>query len=56
MIPSPPFRGEREGHAPKAWEGEMGAGERSGISYLTLPSPPPEAEREHLVADREIIR
>ncbi len=22
--PSPPFRGEREGPAPKAWEGEVG--------------------------------
>jgi len=33
--PSPPFRGEREGPAPKAWEGEVGAGERSGIPHLT---------------------
>src|SRR5688500_10960894 len=24
VFPSPPFRGEREGPAPKAWEGEVG--------------------------------
>jgi len=39
-FPSPPFRGEREGPAPKAWEGEVGAAngvvvERSGIPHLT---------------------
>jgi hypothetical protein len=34
-FPSPPFRGEREGPAPKAWEGEVGAGRRSGIPDLT---------------------
>ena len=33
--PSPPFRGEREGPAPKAWEGEVGIGKRSGIPHLT---------------------
>ena len=33
--PSPPFRGEREGPAPKAWEGEVGVGERPGIPHLT---------------------
>src|SRR5437016_3194025 len=33
--PSPPFRGEREGPAPKAWEGEVGSGKRSGIPHLT---------------------
>jgi cytochrome c oxidase assembly protein subunit 15 len=33
--PSPPFRGEREEPAPKAWEGEVGHRERSGIPYLT---------------------
>src|SRR5207253_10075526 len=33
--PSPPFRGEREGPAPKAREGEVGAGKRSGILHLT---------------------
>jgi adenosylcobinamide kinase/adenosylcobinamide-phosphate guanylyltransferase len=38
--PSLPFRGEREGPAPKAWEGEVGAptsitGKRSGILHLT---------------------
>src|SRR5436853_4696927 len=25
-LPSPPFRGEREGPAPEAWEGEVGGG------------------------------
>src|SRR5229473_2665329 len=35
ILPSPPFRGEREGPAPKAWEGEVGIGERSGIPHLT---------------------
>ncbi|HVB15623.1 MAG TPA: cobalamin biosynthesis protein CobW [Stellaceae bacterium] len=43
--PSPPFRGEREGPAPKAWEGEVGIGERSGIPTSPQPSPPPGAER-----------
>jgi cytochrome c oxidase assembly protein subunit 15 len=33
--PSPPFRAEREGPAPKAWEGEVGHRERSGIPHLT---------------------
>ena len=33
--PSPPFRGEREGPAPQAREGEVGVGERSGIPHLT---------------------
>src|SRR5579863_7786352 len=33
--PSPPFRGEREGPIAKRWEGEVGAGERSGIPHLT---------------------
>src|SRR5712671_1826754 len=33
--PSPPFRGEREGPAPKAWEGEVGTCRRSGIPHLT---------------------
>jgi len=45
-FPSPPFRGEREGPSAKRWEGEVGIGERSGIPHLTLPSPPPRAERE----------
>jgi adenosylcobinamide kinase / adenosylcobinamide-phosphate guanylyltransferase len=35
ISPSPPFRGEREGPAPKAWEGEVGIGKRSGIRPLT---------------------
>ena len=34
-LPSPPFRGEREGPAPEAREGEVGIGERSGIPHLT---------------------
>ena len=34
-LPSPPFRGEREGPAPQAWEGEVGRGRRSGIPHLT---------------------
>ena len=34
-FPSPPFRGEREGPIAKRWEGEVGAGERSGIPHLT---------------------
>ena len=33
--PSPPFRGERERPAPKAWEGEVGVAGRSGIPHLT---------------------
>jgi hypothetical protein len=33
--PSPPFGGQREGPAPQAWEGEVGAGQRSGIPHLT---------------------
>ncbi len=43
FIPSPPFRGEREGPNPKDWEGEVG---RRRFPHLTLPSPPPRAERE----------
>src|SRR5438874_12852076 len=34
-MPSPPFRAEREGPAPKAWEGEVGVSRRSGIPHLT---------------------
>ncbi len=35
-LPSPPFRGEREGPTPEAWEGEVGRhGKRSGIPHLT---------------------
>jgi hypothetical protein len=34
-FPSPPFRGEREGPTPQAWEGEVGVGKRSGIPHLT---------------------
>src|SRR5436305_144885 len=33
--PSPPFRGEREGPAPQAREGEVGSVEGSGIPHLT---------------------
>ena len=40
-CPSPPFRGEREGPAPKAWEGEVVLGNWwDGTTPLTLPSPP----------------
>jgi urease accessory protein len=35
ICPSPPLRGEREGPAPKAWEGEVGLRQRSGIPHLT---------------------
>src|SRR5438105_3716963 len=35
ILPSPPFRGEREGPAPTAREGEVGVGNRSGIRHLT---------------------
>src|SRR4051812_31214320 len=38
--PSPPFRGEREGPAPKAWEGEVGGAATAFSAPLTLPSPP----------------
>ncbi len=34
-CPSPPARGEREGPIAQRWEGEVGAGERSGIPHLT---------------------
>jgi hypothetical protein len=34
-FPSPPFRGEREGPALKAREGEVGVSRRSGIPHLT---------------------
>ena len=33
--PSPPFRGEREGPTAQRWDGEVGAGKRSGIPHLT---------------------
>src|SRR5260221_179335 len=34
-FPSPPLRGEREGPAPKAREGEGGVGKCPGIPHLT---------------------
>jgi tryptophan synthase alpha chain len=34
-IPSPPFRGEREGPGAERWEGEVGVCQRSGIPHLT---------------------
>jgi ATP-binding cassette subfamily B protein len=48
-LPSPPFRGEREGPAPKAWEGEVGR-LAAALEAPTSPqpSPPPEAERESI--------
>ncbi len=45
-YPSPPSRAEREGPIAQQWEGEVGAGERSGIPTSPRPSPPPGAERE----------
>jgi adenosylcobinamide kinase / adenosylcobinamide-phosphate guanylyltransferase len=45
--PSPPFRGEREGPAPKAWEGEVGIGRRSGIRPLTPTLSPDGGEGEN---------
>jgi hypothetical protein len=39
------LQGGEGGARAKAWEGEVGAGERSSIPHLTLPSPPPRAER-----------
>jgi len=35
IVPSPPFRGEREGPSAERWEGEVGLGKRSGIPHLT---------------------
>src|SRR5579863_2916401 len=46
QMPSPPFRGEREGPIAKRWEGEVGARRHLWNPHLTLPSPPPGAERE----------
>ncbi len=40
ICPSPPLWGEREGPAPKAWEGEVGIGGACPSAPLTLPSPP----------------
>ena len=39
-IPSPPFRGEREGPVAERWEGEVGDATHSRTAPLTLPSPP----------------
>jgi error-prone DNA polymerase len=41
-IPSPPFRGEREGPIAERWEGEVGAENAPGIPHLTptLSAPP----------------
>ena len=50
--PSPPFRGEREGPAPQAREGEVGIGRRSGIPHLTRALSAPEGgEGEKLRLD-----
>src|SRR5260370_8550933 len=54
--PSPPFRGEREGPAPKAWEGEVGVGKRSGIPHLTPTLSAPKGGEGELVADPSDIR
>jgi hypothetical protein len=48
MNPSPPFRGEREGPAPHAWEGEVGDRNRSESPHLTPALSAPGAEREML--------
>ena len=47
-CPTPPLAREREGPAPKAWEGEglAGGSKRVGATPLTLPSPPQRVERE----------
>ena len=50
QMPSPPFRAEREGPAPKAWEGEVGAGERSGIPHLTPNPLRPQGRRGRVIA------
>ena len=34
-MPLSAFWGEREGPAPQAWEGEVGAGKRRGVPHLT---------------------
>jgi DUF917 family protein len=45
--PSPPFRAEREGPTPEAWEGEVGLSASASESPTSpQPSPPPGAERE----------
>jgi DUF917 family protein len=45
--PSPPFRAEREGPTPEAWEGEVGLSANASESPTSpQPSPPPGAERE----------
>jgi hypothetical protein len=45
VYPSPPFRGEREGPAPKGWEGEVGLCEVSGIRHLTSTLSAPRAPK-----------
>ncbi|HYU13082.1 MAG TPA: 50S ribosomal protein L11 methyltransferase [Stellaceae bacterium] len=45
MVPSPPFRGEREGPTPQAWEGEVGAS-AGALESPTSPIGPRRAERE----------
>jgi hypothetical protein len=42
------LQGEREGPTPQAWEGEVGAGKRSGIPHLTPTLSAPGGERERL--------
>src|SRR4051794_22194132 len=38
--PSPPFRGERKGPTPQAWEGEVGGGDGSEIPHSPRPLRP----------------
>src|SRR5437660_9392337 len=45
-IPSPPFRGEREGPIAERWEGEVGVPTAPESPTSPRPSPPPGAERE----------
>src|SRR6266850_3058356 len=41
--PSPPFRGEREGPTPEAWEGEVGGAADRDVGPPPPPPPPPPA-------------
>ena len=45
ICPSPPFRGEREGPAPAAREGEVGGAGLSGIPHLTPTLSAPKGQR-----------
>ena len=49
VRPSPPFRGEREGHMPEAREGEVDLGKRFGLCPLT-PALSPDGEEGEMEA------